>query len=501
MPISRRSFLSASAVAGFVWNSGHWCFASDDALPCSYNPFLQGNFAPVREEITAENLKVVGRLPRDLDGMFVRNGPNPQFPPKNNYHMFEGDGMLHGVRVRDGQASYRNRWVRTAAWKDENDAGKALYASILDPPDLKAMSRQILAGKMPYPNRGNTALLWHHGKLLALWEGGPPHQIKVPDLGTMGLETFGGRLRHAFTAHPKVDVQTGELMFLGYSPFPPFLQYSVADRGGKIVSTTSIELPRPVMMHDFAITNNYTVFLDTPGVLDLTGILTSKPLFRWEPKLGARIGILPRHAKGDLIKWFQIEPCFVFHVFNAYEDGDEVHLYACRYPEYPKSVDLNAPVLNEQFEERADSSPPLAYQWRLNMKTGQASETALDDIACEFPRVDDRLAGAKTRYGYAVSGTLRSNAFVKFDFERDTSQRHSFGKGRLTGEGVFVPRREGKREDDGYLVSFVHDQVEQRSELVVVDARDFTRPPIARVVIPQRVPFGFHGLWLTGEVL
>jgi carotenoid cleavage dioxygenase len=498
--ISRRQFLTGSAAAGLILGSGHWCLAGEESSSAD-NPFLLNDFAPVREEITADNLKVVGRLPADLDGMLVRNGPNPQFPPKRNYHWFDGDGMLHGVRVRDGKASYRNRWVRTAAWQEENQAGRAVYPSVLDPIDLKETAKQVLAGKFPFPNRANTALVWHHGKLLALWEGGPPHEIRVPELETVGLHTFGGKLKQAFTAHPKIDQKTGEMMFLGYSPFPPYLQYGIVDLSGNVVSVTPIDLPRPVMMHDLAITEKHTLFLDTAGVLDVTGALTGKPLFRWEPKFGARIGVLPRHATGDRIKWFEIKPCFVFHVFNAYDNDDEVVLFACRFPEYPKFVDLNKPVSEKDFDALANETQPLAYQWRLNLKTGGVKESAIEDVACEFPRIDDVLAGTNARYGYGVAGTTRTSAFVKFDFERHTHVRHVFGEGRMTGEGIFVRRRDGKREDDGYLLSFVHDRVENRSEVVVVDCRAIAEPPIARVLLPQRVPFGFHGMWLDGDVL
>ncbi|MFP6694779.1 MAG: carotenoid oxygenase family protein [Pirellulales bacterium] len=495
--IRRRDFLLGSAGAAALFSSGHLAIAAEEQSKWPDIPFLQGPFAPVHEEITADDLKIIGRLPADLDGMFVRNGPNLQFPPKQNYHLFEGDGMVHGVRLRDGKASYRNRWVRTAVWKEENAAGQSLYSSILDPLDFKLVAKQLLEGKFPFPNRANTALIWHHGKLLALWEAGPPHEIKIPGLETIGEYNFGGKLKHAFTAHPKIDTKTGELMFHAYSPFPPYLQYSVADREGKIVRTTPIDMPRPVMMHDLAITEHYTLFLDTPLVLNIAGALRGELPFKWEPKFGARIGVLPRHAAGDKIRWFEINPCFVFHVFNAFEDGDVVNLYGCRFPEFPKFVDLNAPVAKGKFEDTTNSSDPIAYRWRLDLKTGEATETSLDDVSCEFPRVDDRRAGVKTRYGYAASG----GALVKFDFDRETTERHDFGKGGLAGEGVFVPQRDGKNEDDGYLIAFVYNQAEQRSELTIVDCREFKQAVVARILIPQRVPFGFHGMWLDGQVL
>ena len=498
--VSRRSFLVDSATAGIFFSGGHLSFAADEQARWPDNPFLQGPYAPVHEEISADDLKVVGKLPADLEGMLVRNGPNPQFPPKKNYHWFEGDGMIHGVRLRDGKASYLNRWVRTAAWNEENKANDAIYSSILDPIDVTLLAKQLLAGKSPFPNRANTALIWHHGKLLALWEAGAPHEIKLPGLETVGEYNFGGALKHPFTAHPKIDPKTGEMMFHAYSvmPFQPSLVYSVADRKGKIVHTTPIELPRPVMMHDLAITGNFTLFLDTPFVLDMSGALRGAPPFKWEPKFGARIGLLPRHAAGDKVRWFEIEPCFVFHVFNAFEDGDEVNLYGCRFSRFPAFLSLNSQAANNDGEGEAGPDHPIAYRWQLNLKTGTTTEGAVDDFSCDFPRVDDRLAGARTRFGYVVA---EDTSLVKFDFVKGSNERQEFGKGCVTGEGVFVPRRDGDSEDDGYLISFVYDKAERRSELAIIDCRDFSKGVVARVLIPQRVPNGFHGTWLDDGAL
>jgi carotenoid cleavage dioxygenase len=409
--------------------------------------------------------------------------------------------MLHGMRIQDGRASYRNRWVRTAAWQAANQAVKAIYPSMLDPPDVKLLLEQFLRGEMPYPNTANTALAWHHGKLFALWEGGPPHEITAPSLETVGLYRFGGKLSHAFTAHPKVDPETGEMMFLGYSPVPPFVQYSVADRDGMIRSTTPIELPRAVMMHDLAITKNYTVFIDCPAVFDPSAMLRGKPLLNYDPRHGARLGALPRHADGKQIKWFEIEPCFIFHIFNAYEKEDEVLLYGCRYPRYPKFVEFGSPSGNDEFEENLKDFSPIAHVWRMNLRTGAAAEGPLDELSSEFPRVNERLTGAKTRHGYAVSSTRGSAAFLKYDLESGARQKHELGKGQVAGEGVFVSRPDPKSEDDGWLVSFTHDRAEGKSELRVIDCLDMTAGPVARIRIPQRVPYGFHGIWLPGDVL
>ncbi len=221
------------------------------------NPFLDGNFAPVREEVTADNLKIIGELPSDLSGMFVRNGPNPQWQPKGQYHWFDGDGMLHGVRIANGKASYRNRYVRTKGWQIEHQQGKAVWSGMLEPPQMDNPHGA-------YKNVANTALVWHAGEFLALWEGGTPHAIKLPDLDTYGEYTYNSKLQSAFTAHPKVDPVTGEMMFFGYSFAPPYLHYSTVSAEGELLKTVPIELPMGVMMHDFAITANYTIFMDLP---------------------------------------------------------------------------------------------------------------------------------------------------------------------------------------------------------------------------------------------
>lgn len=475
---SRRSFLAGLALAPLARGAA-----------AAGSPFLQGNYAPVHEEVTADNLEVVGRLPAEMDGMFVRNGPNPQFPPRGAYHWFDGDGMLHGVRVAAGKASYRNRYVHTSGWREEKAAGKALFDGLLGLPDMVRVAR----GEDGFKNAANTAVVWYDGQLLALWEGGAPHAVRLPSLETVGRYTFAGKLRHACTAHPKVDPLSGELLFFGYQPVRPYLQYSVADAKGRILRTTPIDLPRPVMMHDFAVTARHTLFLDLPVTFVFTRLLRRDSPFAYEPKAGARIGVLPRH--GGEVKWFPIEPCYVFHTLNAHDDGDEVVLYACRMKEFP--AEITPP-------ERMDAAAmkrfgASLYRWRLNRKTGGVREEAVDDQPADFPRVNETLTGRPARHGYLTS--LRWDALLKYDLQRGTSQRHAFGKGRHGGEGIFVPRPGGAGEDDGWVVTYVYDRAAGRSEMVVVEARDFTARPVARVRLPGRVPFGFHGTWVPGTAL
>ena len=452
------------------------------------NPFLDGNFAPVREEIAADELKIIGELPSDLSGMFVRNGPNPQWQPKGQYHWFDGDGMLHGVKIANGKASYRNRYVRTKGWQIEHQQGKAVWSGMLEPPQMDNPHGA-------YKNVANTALVWHAGKFLALWEGGAPHAIKLPELDTNGEYTYNGKLQSAFTAHPKVDPKTGEMMFFGYSFAPPFLHYSTVSAEGELLKTVPIELPMGVMMHDFAITANYTIFMDLPMTFNPIRMQKGEPGMMFEKDRASRFGIVPRHGDNNDIRWFETPACFVWHTLNAYEDKDEVVLLACRV----NSVNIFA---TEDVASDADNIPRL-HRWRFNMKDGSVREERLDDAASDFPRVNDNFLGQPTRYGYAGKMGQGSmplfEGVIKYDLNSGKSQTHQFGKGRYGGEAVFVPR--GNGEDEGWVMTFVYDSNEDTSELVVVDAQDMTSEPVARVLIPQRVPYGFHGDWISQEKL
>lgn len=448
------------------------------------NPYLDGNFAPIHKEITTDTLKVIGELPDDLSGMFVRNGPNPQWTPVGQYHWFDGDGMLHGVRISNGKATYCNRYVQTKGWKIEQEAGLALWTGVLEPSQNNPDAY--------YKNTANTALTWHAGQFLALWEGGAPHIIKVPNLDTIGEYTYNGKLKSAFTAHPKVDPVTGEMMFFGYSFAPPYLQYSVVSAQGELLRTVPINLPMGVMMHDFAITENYTIFMDLPLTFSPQRARRGEPMMMFESDRPSRFGIVPRHGDNSNIRWFESPACYVFHTLNAYEEGDEVVLIACRMN--------STTVLALPQDTHADpqGNIPRLHQWRFNLNTGTVREEMLDDVPTEFPRVNENFLGRQTRYGYALK---MEEGLIKYDLSNGKSQTHEFGRGRYGGEAVFAPRPDATSEDEGWLITFVHDTKEDTSELVVVNAQDVNAEPVARVLIPQRVPYGFHGAWVSEEQL
>jgi carotenoid cleavage dioxygenase len=473
------------------------------------SPFLEGNFAPVREEVQAENLRVIGEIPSGLEGMFVRTGPNPQFDVIKGYHWFGGDGMLHGVRVKDGKVSYRNRYVQTEAYHREKAAGNALWGSNLAAPEFDNPNGPGRG------NTGNTALVWHDGRLMTLWEAGDPHWIKLPGLETQGTYNFNGKLLHAFTAHPKVDERTGEMLFFGYNMMGfdmakggaqvPYLQYSVVSPKGEITLTTPIDLPRGVMMHDFAVSEHYSIFMDLPLVFDMQRALKGESPLYFDRDLPARFGLLPRHGQGTDVRWFETPSCYVFHTLNAFEEGDEVVLDACRMSHVDLgSLDSTVAPTPEDRRLMREDAPQALHRWRFNTKTGAVKEQPLDDQTSDFPRVNDGLAGYAARYGYTArfgggSGMPEADAIIKYDLHTGRNIVHHHGRNRFGGEGVFVPDPAGTAEDDGWVVTYVYDGNTGGSEFVVIDARDMESAPVARVPLPQRVPYGFHGAWISDE--
>lgn len=453
------------------------------------SPFLEGNFAPVEREIAVDDLVVVGELPRELDGLFVRNGPNPQFAPLGRYHWLDGDGMLHAVRIEGGRASYRNRWIRTRGLDLERKRGRALWTGLLE-------RRQFDNPEGSIKNTANTGLVFHGGRLLALHEQGEPYEIALPSLETLGVHTFGRRLRHPLTPHPKIDPVSKEMFAFGYSPVAkPHLQYSVFAADGALAHSTAIEIPIGVSMHDFAITERFAVFMNHPYTFDVRRWLRGEPIARFEPERGSYLGVLPRRGSGGDARWFAVAPCFVQHVVNAWEDGEQIVVDVVHCATHDPAADLEP--------GDAPPQPTRLWRWRIDPRDGSVREQQLDDQNAELPSVNSARVGRRARYAFAsrFRTDVRlplADGLLKYDFEDGCSSRlHSFGANRNGGEGVFVARPGARDEDDGWLLAFVHDEVEGESELLIADARDFGAPPVARVRLPQRVPYGFHGLWLS----
>lgn len=460
------------------------------------NPYLMGAYAPTEDEVSVEDLEVIGEIPADLNGLYVRNGPNPKYAPEGRYHWFDGDGMLHAVQIREGKASYRNRWIRTQGFEREAHAGQLLWTGIIEP--LSTNPRD-----MPLKDTANTDVIFHNDRLLALWYlSGEPYAIDPITLETLGPADFGGTRRSHVSAHAKVDEATGELLFFDYGMRPPYMSYGVVGADGKLKHFTPIDLPGPRLPHDMAVSRNYSILLDLPLINDPVALKQGRHKIIFERNMPARFGVIPRYGQGETIKWFEAKPCYMYHTINAWEEGDEVVLDTCRVARPAPPADAVGPLDKMLSYLRLDAQ---LYRYRFNMKTGHTTEGYLDDDNSEFPTMNTHLLGQKSRYAYNVhistAKTLLFDGILKYDTEKGTSVAHWFGKGRYGSEAPFAPRPYAKSEDDGYLVSFVHDEAANRSEVVILDAQNMDAPPIARILLPVRVPLGFHACWVPGEKL
>ena len=436
---------------------------------------LRGNGRPLTEERTITELKVTGTIPQELDGRYVRNGPNPL--SGTSAHPFFGDGMLHGVRLRDGQALwYHNRYVQTPFITNPS-------VDILDPSVMMDMKS----------SKANTHVVRHAGRILALEEGHFPYVVDG-DLNTVGPIDFDGALTGSFTAHPKICPVTGEMLAFGYSAFEPYLRYLTVSADGKLVQTENITVGGPTMMHDFNVTRNHVVFMDLPAVFDLQLAASGGMPIRWDDDYPARLGVMPRTGSDSDVTWFDINPCYVFHPMNSYEDGDTIVLDVARFDHIWR-------------ESAMDFAPPQLYRWTIDTASGKVREEQIDDRPAEFPRVADSVVGLEHRYGYmmAMSGgsgddaMSNSGAMLKYDRQTGSRSDIELGRGRTCGEPVFVPSDNPKAEDDGYLMTYVHDAESDTSSFVIMDAATMDDTPVASVELP-RVPNGFHGSWIAASV-
>ena len=435
--------------------------------PSGDTPFwMTGNFAPVDELVDVADLTVTGEIPRELNGRYLRNGPNPNAHPSADW--FLGEGMIHGVELSDGKANwYRNRYVETP---------------LLDVDVITNENRMI-----PGNSLANTHIVGHAGKILALQETQVPIEM-TRGLETVGPYSFGGKLERNMTAHPKICPNTGEMLFFGYGIMPPFLTYHRVSPTGELVQTEIIDVKAATMVHDFAITENYVLFLDLPMLWDLEKLSKPGIPITFDESYGARIGVMPRTGKSDDVRWFEIEPCYVYHTMNAFERGSKITFHAPRLVGYTSVGMKNPPI-------------PQLHRWTIDLETGIVKEEQIDDLGVDFPITSPKLVGQPHQYGYAAefdaSGAPYILGYHKYDIETGHRTSHRLANGRTGSEASFIPAANGQNEDDGYLMSFIFDPSEGMSELVIMSTKDMADEPLARIHLPARVPTGFHGSWIA----
>lgn len=509
-------------------------------LPATADPEVQlaGNFFPVPESAVQHELEVEGKLPEALEGVYVRNGANPMFEPVGGHHLFDGDGMLHAVRLKQGIASYANRFTRTHRLREEERVGRAIFPKAVGELHghsgvarlLLFYARSLFGLVDGSKGMGvaNAGVVYFNGHLLAMSEDDLPYAVHIKssgDLETLGRFDFNGQLRSAMIAHPKVDSESGELFALSYDVIKkPYLKYFRISKDGEKGPEVSIDsVGEPTMMHDFAITQQYVVIPDQQVVFKLKEMLRGGSPVVHDHGKTPRFGILPRNAVDDReMRWIDVPDCFCFHLWNAWEDGDEVVVIgSCMSP--PDSI----------FNESKESLRSILSEIRLNLTTLTSTRCAISpSVNLEAGQVNRKLVGKKTKFAYLaiaepwpkVSGVAKVNLLHAFTDPHPLVDHHNNNVSNAVhqpkydnsvvasfiyppncygGEPMFVPRSldPSAPEDDGYVLTFMHNDETGKSELLVLDASSSSLDMVASIKLPSRVPYGFHGTFITAQEL
>lgn len=456
------------------------------------HPYLSGHHEPVRFEATAPDLIVDGELPDDLAGVFYRNGPEPLYPTREgDYHWFDGDGMVYAMHFANGRVSLRNRWVRTEKFELEQAAGRRLFGMFGNP----MTADPSVQGK--HYNTGNTNIILHGGKLLALMEGSQPVAMDPFDLTTLGVHDYDGKIASTFSAHPKIDYATGELVNIGANingwTGEAALQYTITTAEGVVRHAVTLPIPHFALIHTFFLTENWVVIPVVPLDTDIQRGMRGGPMTAWNTGRPTKLALLPREGTADDVRWFEFDPRHMFHECNAWEEDGKI------------IADVAAangtalfPDQDGNWLTHAETKMSLR-RWTIDIACASMKESTLNDRDIQFPRPDDRLMGRKTRHSYGNMNLYSADgrvdgmdAVLHFDTERGTEDFYHFGPGSAAGELVFAPRVGAAHEADGYAMTLVHRAGSPTSELAIFAATDIAAGPIATVRIPFRVPSGFH---------
>ncbi|HWI84884.1 MAG TPA: carotenoid oxygenase family protein [Sphingomonas sp.] len=445
--------------------------------PAAPHPFLAGIHEPMRAEVEVTDLAVTGTIPAQLDGRYLRIGPNPIDPDPASYHWFIGDGMVHGLRITGGKALwYRNRWIRS----------NAVAAALGDKP---------APGPHHMFDTVNTNIVGIAGRIFALIEAvGCPVELSEA-LEDQVYNPFDGTLAGSFSAHPHLDPLTGEHHAVCYEGTNAGeIRHVVIGRSGKVVRELPIAVKHGPMIHDCAITARYAIILDLPVTFSMKARLSGQRFpYHWNPDHPARIGLLPRDGTQADIIWCAVDPAYAFHVANAYDLPDgKIVLDLCVYDTmFANSV------------QGPDALPRGFERWTIDPATRSVAVDAIDTDPQDFPRIDERRFGQAYRYAFTMALPERredrfvgATALYRHDLETGTRQIHDFGVGHHPGEFVFIPGAHDSAEGEGWLIGLVIDLAAEATDLVILDAMRFEADPVASIRIPHRVPPGFHGNWI-----
>ena len=495
--ITRRGFnefLLAGAAAGLGLGAGPaTALQTADIAWTSDNPHLGGNFAPIGPELNVDNLPVIaGRIPGDLSGAYMRNGPNPLFKPIAFTYPMDGDGMIHAVYFDNGRARYRNRFVQTAGLIAECRAGRAIYGSFTRPVPIDPTLLQPQDPQGPFKNGAFINVIRHGGHLLALDESTTSYEMTM-DLDTIGEWKAGTDKPLRLGAHNRRHPKTGTLFAIAYSHAEPTVQIHQIDAAGNLARSFSIALAAPTMIHDFVLTERYIVLLACPAVFDSAAVRQGQPFLQWRPGMGTRIGLIA--LDGSTTQWLDADPFFVFHFANAFERGGNIFIDYVQH----ESLALG-------YAQQTQKSPTL-HRMTINLAARKVDDTQVAGMVTEFPRINDAFDALPTRFVYLPTLTDKLqqvkppsatfNTMMKINTETGDVLRRDFGN-RIAGEATFIPRG-ANGEDDGYLAIYTFDPENQTSDLVLLDAAHIDADPVAVIRLPQRIPQGLHGNWIPKD--
>jgi len=468
------------------------------------HPYRNGAWTPVFEELATDELEIIGEIPADIDGLYVRNTENPVHDSIGRYHPFDGDGMIHTIRLQNGKATYRNRFVRTEGFEAEQAEGGPLWVGIMGKPSDSKRPGWGAHGSVK--DSSSTDVVVHAGAILStFYQCGEGYRLDPQTLETLGTADWVPE--NGISAHPKVDEATGELLFFNYSTNAPYLHYGVVGPDNRLKHFIPIALPGPRLPHDMAFTENYAIFNDCPLYWKEDLFDRGLRIPAWHPDQPTRFGIIPRMGQPEEIKWFEAKPTYVLHWANAYEDGDEVVLdgYFQNDPVPPPLTDFPAGYESMGASIDLHSFKPELHRWRFNLKTGETrEETLFDDYPVEFGMINQQIAGQPYRYVYSVTGEpgwFLFNGLTKHDLETGEAEHFGFGEQRFGSEAPFIPRANAQSEDDGYLISFITDMAQDRSECIIIDAKDLAAGPVCTIILPHRISSGTHATWASAEAL